>query len=297
MSIVIKSNNVALKSLGSVNILGKTAQKEFDAYKARVLADGGVINNEAKTLRAFELLFKSQMYGNMNTFVSGDFGVNINADSGINKLYAIDGVDLIGKRYGAGLLPVLDANNKISFSNNDVTTVNSGGLLTIETPFVMSKSGSFGYAAHYIARNTDNVSILPIAGLTKHDDTANTERVAALTDTPSTVDLRIQTGSLKLVSSSASSETLQLSRAVTPSPHISLYVDNVLKKGFGYRNDTAVTSKNVNIIPEIATESFYLDVGGTYNSDYKRFSQATIGDFMCFNAATEKQAQMLATSI
>jgi hypothetical protein len=59
------------------------------------------------------------MYGNMNSAVSGTFGVKLNGSGGITKLYAIDGVDLVGVTYGSGTLPTLDTSNNISFAAND----------------------------------------------------------------------------------------------------------------------------------------------------------------------------------
>ena len=149
MSIIIKSNNALSTSsagFGTTKMLNTTAQAEFDAYKARVLADGGVIKDEARTLRAFNMLFANKMYGNMNTAVSGTFGVKLDGSGGITKLYAIDGTDLVGTAYGTGTLPKLDANNNIDFSSNVSTDNVNGAMFSTANKLTLSKAGRFGYS-------------------------------------------------------------------------------------------------------------------------------------------------------
>lgn len=295
MSIIIKSNNVASNSLGTVKMLGTTAQVEFDKYKARVVADGGVIKDESRTKRAFKVLFDTRMYGNMNSFVSGGFGAKVDGSGGITKLYAIDGVDLIGHVYGTGTLPVLSDGNSISFAANSHTDDINGGMFSSESPFIQSKFGSFGFAVRIWSSGEGTTAYAPVSGLTLHNDEPNTAPIVGLDLSKTTKEMVffMAKNPLNLTASSLS-EAARVSYLQAVTPLISFLSQQTSPYKLGFKNKNQITALTTDKpLDELQTKPFYLDFGGTYRSDGKKFAIASIIDFMCFNQATSEQAVAL----
>ncbi|MDC5326082.1 hypothetical protein OHW67_07585 [Acinetobacter baumannii] len=296
MSVVIKSDNIANNYFGTSKMLGTTPEIEFQTYKSRVLADGGVIKDEERTLRAFKLLFNAKMYGNMNTAVSGTFGVKLNSSGGIQKLYSLDGYDLIGVVYGNGTLPTLDSSNNISFAANDPAQNTDGAIFTTASKVVASKVGNFGYAT-CIKDFGDTSNNRRLAGLTKHMDVPNTVIIAQLVTTAGgEVHLNMHADPLSLTSAANSSE-VRVNVSSYNYPMISFLTVPELSQKFGSRSGSEITMPTGKTFMEITTEDFYIDFGGTIHSNVKYFSKATVKDFMCFNQATREQSTLLSTFI
>lgn len=290
MSVIIKSNNVAQATIGTIKMLDTSAQAEFDAYKTRVLADGGVIKDENRTLSAFNLLFDTKMYGNMNTCVSGTFGVKTNVNGGIIKLYAIDGADMEGNAYGTGTLPTLTPENNISFAANNATAENNANGGMFSTPKMrMSKTNTFGIALRISKLEPSSGKTL--CALTFHADEVN-----------STSPLRIRTtGDALYYTNAAGKLSGNLNEPVViyvkdyGYPSVALWSKIGGATRFGSRAGEQVTSVAGDIFEEIATRELYLDFGGAYLSNEKQFSNDTVRDFMCFNQATANQATQLSS--
>lgn len=296
MSVVIKSNNVSVNNFGPSQMLGKTALSEFNLYKSRVLADGGVINDEARTLKAFELLFKAKMYGHMNTAVSGTFGVKLDGSGGISKLYAIDGTDLVGVTYGSGALPTLDTSNNISFDANDPAQNVNGGMFTTQSKLICSKIGNFGYSVS-VKDFGDATINRKLAGLTKHNDVPNTVNVAQLVTTPlGEVHLNMQADPINLTVANNSSE-VRINVSPYSYPMISFLTVPEVSQKFGSRSGVEMTSPTGKTFTSITVEDFYIDFGGTFQSNLKYFSKATVRDFFCFNQATRGQSTLLSSFV
>ncbi|EPP3506192.1 hypothetical protein ACUN5M_000372 [Acinetobacter baumannii] len=295
MSVVIKSDNIATNNFGPSKMLGKTPESEFQAYKTRVIADGGVIKDETRTLNAFKLLFNSKMYGNMNTAVSGTFGVKVNGTGGIEKLYSIDGADLIGVVYGTGTLPTLDASNNISFAANNPAQNTNGSMFTTAAKLIMSKVGNFGYAT-CVKDFGDTTAIRRLAGLTKHNDVINTSTISNLVTSPSAGEVvwYVHADPLSLTTSNNSPD-VRINVISSSYPMISFLTVPSVSQKFGSRAGAEMTLPTGKTFMEITTEDFYLDLGGTYQSDLKYFSKATVRDFMCFSQATREQSTLLST--
>lgn len=292
MSVLIKSNNEAISFIGTSKMLGTTAQIEFDKYKARVIADGGFIKDEARTLKAFNLLFSSKMYGNMNCAVSGTFGVKQDASGGIVKLYSIDGGDLVGVTFGSGVLPSLDAANNISFAANDPAQTVNGGLFTTTSKVVTSKVGNFGFATRMVDYG-DRLS-RRLAALTKHTDVANTVVIADLYTSSGDVSLSMHADPLSMTSANESS-VIRVSIDGYNQPMLSFLTMPSISQKFGNRSGSEVTAPTGKTFMEITKEDFYIDFGGAIKSNIKYFSKATIKDFFCFSQATRAQATVLST--
>ena len=132
MSIVLKSNVVSENNLGTYKSLTSNATTELAAYKARVLADGGEIIDEAETLSAFQFLISQGIYGIARTFIGAKYGMKRNASGHITKLYSLDGEDLVAFNLGVGA-PVTLVNGEISFSNTIMadTSAQTAGTIFI----------------------------------------------------------------------------------------------------------------------------------------------------------------------
>ena len=280
MSVIIKSNNQAISHFGQFKSLNTTAQAEFDKYKARVLADGGVINNEAKTLEAFQILFSSNAYGNCNTFVGGSFGVKLSG-SGVSKLYSLDGHDLVAKQYNGAPLATIDSSNAINFESN---SANSGVIYSTEHPVILSKNNkiAMGIMLKKGAETTVPSTVKPLVGYTKHI-TQTKESILTFNVTPMGSYFRYVTDN-----------TIDVLNAyyahLTNSAFISLIVDKSAKKLEVYRaNEGMITSKTGDLyeLPDLTDTSFYIDFGGIDNGNTKGFySGRTMAFYSLSNATT-----------
>lgn len=292
MSVIIKSNQVSSINFGQSAMLGTTPQAEFDKYKARVAADGGVVKDEARTLSAFELLFENKMYGNMNTFVSGTFGVKTDSDGGVNMLYAIDGIDLEGKVYGTGSLPTLTPDNNISFSANGGTAeAANGGLFTTTNPMVMSKTGSFGMGVRLIENG--DIIYRYLAALTKHDDavssTHSTILATKVISGKPAVNFSMQTDPYT-INKTTGMVTVEQQTSERTTAFLTDPLSNTL---YALRGGIQTLEAVGKTFTQITSEPFYLDFGGSYISARKNFNSGVVRDFMCYRDATIEQAKKL----
>ena len=293
MSVLIKSNNVLQNGgFGTVKMLGTTAQAQFDVYKARVLEDGGVIKDEGRTLRAFNMLFANKAYGNMNTAVSGTFGVKLDSNGGITKLYAIDGTDLIGTAYGTGTLPKLDADNNIDFTANSLTDNVNGGMFSTDNKLIVSK-GNMGVQLRVKSWDTSIPS--RFFHITKHNDVTNTQQIVGVSSNINgDVIFSVQTGTLQLTATPAIT-TAKANAPYYSYPPINFIVDADKDLVVGNRSGAEVTTAAAKAIAELKTQDFYLDFGGQFASDKKYFAKAVIRDMFCFAHASRTQATALST--
>lgn len=165
MSIVIKSNNAYTGegSLPTIAQLTQTQQQAFDAFKTRVLADGGQIGSEQKIKEAINFIYSENLFGKTSVCASPHYAYKLDSSSKLLKLYSIDGQDLETVRFDGGDLPTL-SNNKVVFSD----TNNTGILTTVYKNWAV-KTGRL-----YIATTASDVTS-PVAaynsGMTKHDGT------------------------------------------------------------------------------------------------------------------------------
>lgn len=88
-----------------------TPAELFDAFEARVIADGGEIISEAATLEAITYLQSARLYGRLSVCASPRWGVK-KSSGRYAKWYSLDGSDMIGEAHGTGDLPLAgtDAN-------------------------------------------------------------------------------------------------------------------------------------------------------------------------------------------
>ena len=285
MSVIIKSNNQAISHFGQFKSLNTTAQAEFDKYKARVLADGGVINNEAKTLEAFQILFSSNAYGNCNTFVGGSFGVKLSG-SGVSKLYSLDGHDLVAKQYNGAPLATIDSSNAINFESN---SANSGVIYSTEHPVILSKNNkiAMGIMLKKGAGTTVPSTVKPLVGYTKHI-TQTRESILTFNVTNASY-FRYVTD--KII------DTLNAYYGhLTNSAFISLIVDKSAKKLEVYRaNEGMISSKTGDLyeLPDLTDTSFYIDFGGIDTGDTKVFYSGRTMAFYSLSNATPAMVKSL----
>lgn len=82
----------------------------FNTHKARVLADGGIIPDEAGCLARFKLLVDNGMYENIAVSLTPRFGLKLAGDGvSVQKIYNLSGPDFIGVTQAASWLPQWNA--------------------------------------------------------------------------------------------------------------------------------------------------------------------------------------------
>lgn len=289
MSVIIKSNNVALNSIGTLKMLETTPQAEFDKYKARVIADGGVIRDEARTLRAFESLFNAKMYGNINSFISGSFGIKLTDDNHIQKAYAIDGSDLIAQVYGSGSLPTLTTDDAIDFGSNTASNTN-GALLTTAEQIKVSKANSHGIGLRL--KRVSALSKIYVSAFTKHDDVVNTSQVTALLERSNQIQYQTQKDQLSLTAGINSSSS-GLNHSLPETPFIIFLSNSTASVNYGYRDGMIGNPMSNDKTAALDTDTFYIDVGGYYRSNSMYFYDGAFYDYISISQATNEQALAL----
>lgn len=173
MSIVIKSNNLYSGKgyLPSVAQLSTTQDAVYNAYIARVAADGGTINSIVKIREAIAFIFDKALYGRLGVSASPHFAYKLDATGGVAKLYSIHGDDLEGIKLNGGTLPKITANNFVNF-NDGMPASNIGGILS--TPYrTWSERGGISIAI--ASRDYVNTGITPAVGISLHDKSTVTK--------------------------------------------------------------------------------------------------------------------------
>lgn len=145
MSVILKSNvpYSGNKKLKSATVMSMTSQQYFDAYKARVLADGGIIVDETKTKATIDFLFANDLLSRAHTIVSASYGVRKNLNDEVDKLYSISGSDLVLANYG-GAIPKLNATEQLIDNQLSASSTTTGTLYKTEKPVRISAKGIIG---------------------------------------------------------------------------------------------------------------------------------------------------------
>lgn len=143
MSLVLKSNVASTAAnLTSVALLTQTPQQYYDAFVARVQADGGEIVNSTELLNTINFLFDKKLIGKLNGLVGARYAVK-RSGGNITKVYSLDGVDFVAKMFGSGQPPLLNTTDTakpyIDMRNAGVS-FNNATLLKSEKKFVQSRN-------------------------------------------------------------------------------------------------------------------------------------------------------------
>lgn len=150
MSLVLKSNVVSTAAnLTSVALLTQTPQQYYNAFVARVQADGGEIVNSTELLNTINFLFDKKLIGKLNGLVGARYAVK-RSGGNVLKVYSIDGVDFVAKMFGSGQPPLLNTTDTakpyIDMRNAGVS-FNNVTLLKSEKKFVQSRALKIGASA------------------------------------------------------------------------------------------------------------------------------------------------------
>ncbi|MDO7421710.1 hypothetical protein Q5X32_04245 [Acinetobacter baumannii] len=295
MSVEIKSNIVSKNNFGTYLSLVTKPSDAFAAYKARVLADGGVIQDEAATLKAFEYLITNGLYGATKTWVSSKFGLKLDSDGSIYKAYSIDGADLVGKVFGTGSYPKL-LEGEITFSNLRADATN-GGILTTELPLTLRGKGTalgIKMAKVLVSAAQQNM----MASLTLHEDVNNASAVLYLLQrgNESLLSFMRQVGVVNNNSSTQAKYVTAQLNTISNSMYL-FRTSEYLTICEGYRGGTLTTQPNADPA-NFDGYTAYIDFGGGYrkaaNLKATNFGEFSASHFFLFDEITDARAIKLA---
>lgn len=292
MSVIIKSNNVATKSMGNLKMLETTPQAEFDKYKARVIADGGVIRDEARTLRAFEVLFDSNLYGSINTFVSGSFGLKLDGNS-IQKAYAIDGHDLVAYILGGGVAPNVTGDNAIDFSVNTNTSGSTGVMLSTENRVKLMVGNNFGSGVR--VKDMPTTGLEYFSGFTKHKESTNeysAYRMRCSFD--DRVEFQVVASPLDLINTKMLDTMSLISNPSLRYFNTYLYVGDE-GKSYGYRDGVLSVERVLGKAGDFSGVDLFLDFGGYDANGGPQYYRGALYDFVSYKHASKEQVRKLST--
>ncbi|MCF4552252.1 hypothetical protein L1Z56_05985 [Acinetobacter baumannii] len=295
MSVEINSNIVSKNNFGPYLSLVTKPSDAFAAYKARVLADGGAIQDEAATLKAFEYLINNGLYGATKTWVSSKFGLKLDSDGSIYKAYSVDGADLVGKTFGTGNYPKL-LEGEITFSNvrSDAT---NGGILTTELPLKLQGKGTalgIKMAKVLVSAAQQNM----MASLTLHEDVNNASALLYLLQKGNGDQLAFmrQIDVANNNSSVAAKYVTALLVTITNSTYL-FRTSEYLAICEGYRGGNLTTLPVANPA-NFDGFSAYIDFGGSYrkasNLKVTNFGNFSASHFFLFDEITDARAIKLA---
>ena len=281
MSIVLKSNVVSENNLGTYKSLTSNANTELAAYKARVLADGGEIIDEAETLSAFQFLINQGVYGIARTFIGAKYGMKRNGSGHITKLYSLDGEDLVAFNLGAGA-PVTIVNGEISFSNTIManTSAQTAGTIFITQSKIKARGRGLVVGVSGSRIQSSSVAQNMVAGFTLLDTVPNSSSlwlVALPTDGGHIACIR-QTGETPNQNSIFTTTTLKASFIANGNKY-TFFADNKNKQLKGYRGGVLTTfPSTANQFSNLDGFDGYINFGG-YVLNNGGTKQYVLGNF------------------
>lgn len=244
MSLVLKSNVSAENSLGTYKSITSNPTVELNTYKARVLADGGVVMNDADTLAAFTYLINAGIYGIARTFVGAKFGIKRDSNGSVLKLYALDGVDLVAHNINNSALPVTIVNNEISFNNVvQSSTSQTSGTIFISNEKIAARGRGLVLGVKGSSIKSSTVAEQGVACLSLLDNAPNSTPLwfAALAKLGGGITIGRQIGETPSQNSSAQALTASCYMQEVGSSYVAFanYKNKLFK---GYRDRAVVTS-------------------------------------------------------
>ncbi len=268
MSIVIKSNSVytGVDTLATVEQVLTTPQEVISNFQARVVADGGQIVSMSKLASAVNFLFDNNLYSRMGVCASPHYAVKLDVAGGVEKLYSIDGQDLVGLTLNDGTLPKLTEDNFVDFNDGE-SGDSIGGILTTATKQAWSETGRFAVAV--AIKNVVNSGSTPIFGMSTHGETTLIGDVFSLmahTANNGTVSARINNGTY-----GGAFPPFTVSTINNPKNGGILFSYDKFKSRAEVRIHGGVSnSLNSLVAPqEVYRNEHYLDFGGTSRSTNK----------------------------
>lgn len=179
MALILKSN----KSL----VINKDVFAAVEAYKRRVIADGGTIMKEEEIAKAFDFIYKTGLSaGNIISFVSPDFAVQFSDNSNqVYKLYNLFGDDGSGDMnngYENRMRLIEGDNNYLESSPDNLDrqtyAMNSVALTGVQTSVLfggrnerISSTGLITYGSVMIGETSQTANNIAVEGTV--DDAVN----------------------------------------------------------------------------------------------------------------------------
>lgn len=292
MSLVLSSNQIATRNLGSYKSIVSNAADEFAAYKARVLADGGVIVDETATQSAIQKLITKGVYGLAKIYVGGSFGVKKDGSGNLIKLYSIDGLDMTLFSIGAGK-PVNHIAGEIVFTNDikSSTTQTDGTVFTTEL-IQAPKGRGLVYGISGSSIKNAGSSEAGVSGFTLLDKQINVSPLWVVTlSTSGNLSCLKQTGIPDQNTSSTTRVQANLATSGTRYTFFSDYTNQYLK---GYRDNLFVTQVSAtNGIADLTGFNGYITLGGyitkTATATNAVLSNIKVKEFFIFDDLPESR--------
>ncbi|HFP7035865.1 TPA: hypothetical protein ACHKB2_002255 [Acinetobacter baumannii] len=301
MSLVLRSNISAENSLGTYKSITSDPATEFNSYKARVLADGGEVMNDADTLAAFKYLINSGIYGIARTFVGSKFGIKRDSNGSVLKLYALDGIDLVAYNINNSALPVTIVNSELSFNNVvQASASQTSGTIFISNEKIATRGRGLVLGVKGSSIKSSTVAEQGVAALSLLDNVANATPLwfAALAKSGGGITVGRQIGETPNQNSSAQTQRATCYMAETGSSYVA-FADYKNKLFKGYRDRALVT------MPAIASQfsnldgfEGYINFGGMVynisNAKERRLANMKVSLFYLYDNLPESKVETIA---
>lgn len=257
MSIILKSNVAYTgdKKLKSVIPSVMTADQYFTAYKNRVVADGGYIVDEVKTLATINFLFTNDLISRATSIVSSKYGLKVDGGK-VTKLYGLDGADLVAVLHGTGDYYTIDGTDGSLKPYTSTFSNANGCLYQSEKPVRIASKGKIAFISMPVVTSTSNANASAI--MTYAD-------AATLGDTKAYGQQQITSNACAWQVPTPASVATGASTALTVGklPLIS-YIDQKNRLSRIFKGSTQIYTNLQDLDPAIFTLERYLQVGGRY---------------------------------
>jgi hypothetical protein len=277
-------------------------QQLFNAHKARVTADGGVILNESGLLQEIKDLVAAGLWQYASSLASPEWGIKRDADGYVIRMYGLAGTPDYVERLVAGQYPRRCELDMTTTPPSIRVQVNLGAaFLRTETPIRQQKIAGKPYIVSALLADKESAD--------------NRGVVMALNPTGSNTNPIVYQWTIRTGAGRAESANFYLAGkypdsggdtviASAPAGYVSFLPNACLvlpasgqgknfSKGL-LANTSAVTASGV--IPDMTGVDVNIYIGTRYPSGYTPTASDTdglIGRIRCFGYATEEQAKMI----
>lgn len=276
----------------------ESAAKYLAVHKARVIADGGYIPDENKTLDEFNFIIDKGVSERISAypFVSG--GVKVDNDGNVLKVYSLFGPDFIPVMVAgsASPLPTIKLDSSGEMFGVRITLNNGGYYLRSEIPVVMQKSAGKQWL---LSGRMKDYNLLDSAGITIGWGVGSatyafmeTRKTAAISNPwkyVCTHKLPVAAGSYVAATQTPYADFV----------HSAGLFDSIAGKVFGYQDGSLaqVGSSDTGVLADMTGLNNYLWIGPTYlaQAGGVNVCDGIFSVARCMSMATEKDAIALSS--
>jgi hypothetical protein len=281
----------------------------FAAHKARVIADGGVILNEASLLDEISFLVTNNMWMNLSFYASPEWGIKYNPEQGhtteVIKMYGLGPTDFVAHDVGRDLKRPVTLDTSVSPPKLKLWVWDGGSLMRAEKMITVQASKKASYLFSAIMDDTessDAAGISIVACRAGHVNSMAGITVERATNKPKPTDIGFQHSAATVYPATDTQNWINYYRT----PYVA-NIKNVMllnpatgsMKSFENGSLVQTTVSSSGVLVDSTIEPMQLNIGPTNNavsswsSGY--ITRGGLTRLRCLTNATEQQAALISS--